>query len=207
MRELPDHIVQALEDVRDIADAAVALLDRYDQEYRVPILVSMLVAATGGGPTIRTASIGPDPEVAGDIAKNEIDEPRRSPPDALGIVAAAANVDQADLRRIVQVTDDGAVKLLPSVAGRSMAERANRAVAVYCFIKEHGFEQLDVGVEELRGLCIEQGAYNSPNFTRNLRKCPWLLEIGDRGSRDKQYRLSPQGEESAKVVLRELLEG
>ena len=126
-------------------------------------------------------------------------------PQGLGTVAVVAGVDQADLERIVHVEDDGFLKLLLRVDGRSQAERGNRAAAIYCFIKEHGFGERDIGTEELRRLCIEQQAYNAPNFTRNLQKSPWLLVIGEPRSRNKKYRLSPQGEEAAKTVLRELL--
>ena len=154
-----------------------------------------------------TASVGPHPGgEAGSIAQNEVGEASGPQLDGLGVAAAAAGVDEADLKRIVQLTDEGFVRLLPRVNGHSMAERANRAVVVYCFIKEHGFEEWDVGIEELRRLCVEQEAYNPPNFTRNFKTSPWLLEIGDRGSRKRKYRLSAQGKEAAKVILRELLE-
>ena len=173
MAEFPDDIAQALEGVRDIADSAVAMLDRYPEEYRVPILISMLVAATGRGSAMPTASVGPHPGgEAGSIAQNEVGEASGPQLDGLGVAAAAAGVDEADLKRIVQLTDEGFVRLLPRVNGHSMAERANRAVVVYCFIKEHGFEEWDVGIEELRRLCVEQGGVQPPKLHPKLQDEP-----------------------------------
>ena len=206
MTEPPNDIVEAVENVCAIADAAVERLDRYPEEYRVPILKSMLLAATGRAPMLPIGSAGVHLRgEPGSGGSEEVDESGAGL-DGLAIAAAAAGVDEADLRRIVQVTEDGFIRLLPRVDGRSTAERANRAVVVYCFIREHGFKQWDVGIEELRRLCIEQQAYNRPNFTRNFRQCPWLHEIGEHRSRDKEYRLSAQGQEAAKAVIRELLE-
>ena len=201
MAELPAKAMQELERIGAIADAAVAMVARYPEEYRVPILVSLLRAARVDEPWTRDDSPRSSP---GRGPSEMVDRERDA--DALGAAAVAAGVDQAGLARIVQINEGGSVKLLPRIAGGSMAERANRAAAVYCFIKEYGFGQRDVGVEELRRVCDEQKAYNRPNFTRNLRKCPWLLEIGDHGSRKRKYRLSAQGEEAAKAILRKLIE-
>ena len=178
------------------------MLDRYPEEYRVPILVSLLAAASSGGSAMRTPSVTHDSSSDADSIVPREGEYR---PEALGAVAAVAGVDQADLERIVHFGDDGFVKLLLRVDGRSVAERANRAAAIYCFIKEHGFGERDVETEELRRLCVEQQAYNAPNFARYLKDCPWLLVIGEPRSRHKKYRLSTQGEEAAKILLRELL--
>lgn len=202
MTDLPDDIVQGLERAAAVADAAVAILDRYPGEYRAEILAFLLAAADRRGSPARGLSAAPRsgsetddvPEVKGEDESN-----------ALGAVAAAANVDQVDLERVFVLDDDGFAKLLLRIDGRSMADRANRAAAIYCFLKEHGFGQRDIGIEELRRLCIEQQAYNAPNFARNLKKCPWLLVIDEPGSRDKKYRLSAQGEEVAKLILQELL--
>ena len=99
------------------------------------------------------------------------------------------------------------MRLLLRVEGASKAERTTRAAVIYCFIKEHGFGQPDVETEELRRLCKEQQAYDSANFARTLQKSPWLLVIGEPRSKKKKYRLSSQGEETAKTILQELLHG
>ena len=202
MADLPDHVVQALEEAGVVADAAVKMLDRYPEEYRVPILVSLLNAASTHRPATRTPSVAPDSGSHVDIV---VPAEIEYGPDALGLAAAAAGVHQVDLERIIHVGDDGFLKLLLQVGGNSVAERANRAAAIYCFIKEHGFGEQDVGTDELRRLCIEQQAYDAPNFARNFQKSRWLLVIGEPRSRKKQYRLSSQGEEAAKAALRELL--
>ena len=129
------------------------------------------------------------------------------PADGLGAGAAYAGVDRADLERIVHVGDDGSLSLPLPVEGASKAERTTRAAVIYCFIREHGFGQLDVETEELRRLCKEQHAYDPANFARNLQKSPWLLVIGEPRSKKKKYRLSAQGGKTAKIILQELLDG
>ena len=78
---------------------------------------------------------------------------------------------------------------------------------MYCYIKEYCFGQRDVETEELRRLCEEQKAYDVANFARTLGESPWLYVIGEPRSRKKKYRLSPQGEETAKTILQEVLDG
>ena len=202
MTDLPNDVVRALKRAGAVADAAVAMINRYPEEYRVPILESLLTAASGHQPAMRTQSTPPDPGSYFEVVDQEDNESQAEP---LGLAAAAADVHQVDLERVFHVGDDGFLKLLLRVDGRSMAERANRAAAIYCFVKEHGFDERDVGIEELRRLCVEQQAFDPPNFARNLQKSRWLLVIGEPRSRKKRYRLSPQGEESAKTALRDLL--
>ena len=198
MADLTHDVVQILERAGAVADAAVAMLDRYPEEYRVPILESLLVAGNGGGWALRPPSPTTDSSEDADTIVAEKGG-------SLAAAAAVAGVDQDDLERIVHLGDEGFVKLLLQVDGRSVAERANRAAAIYCFIKEHGFGERDVEIEELRRVCIEQKAYNAPNFARNLQKSPWLLVIGEPRSRHKEYRLSAEGEHEAKTTLQELL--
>ena len=202
MADLPDDVVQALDEAGVVADAAVKMLDRYPEVYRVPILVSLLKAVTAHWPAMRTPSVASDSGGHVDVV---VPAQIEYEPDALGVAAVAAGVPQVDLERIIHVGDDGFLRLLLRVDGSSMAERANRATAIYCFIKEHGFGEKEVGIDELRRLCIEQQAYNAPNFARNLQNRRWLLVIGEPRSKKKQYRLSPQGEEAAIAALRELL--
>ncbi len=201
MADLPNDVVQALEEAVGVADAAVEMLDRYPAVYRVPILVSLLKAASTLRTATRAPSVAPDPGGYYEI----VDRDTECQLEPLSVVADVAGVDQVDLERIVHLEEDGRFKLLLPVEGRSKAERATRAAALYCFIKQHGFDERDAGTEELRRLCIEQQAYDAPNFTRNLQKSRWLLVIGKPRSRNKKYRLSVHGEEEAKTILRELL--
>lgn len=202
MPDLHRDVLQAIKRAGAVADVAVAMLDRYPEEYRVLILESLLEAASTHGPAAPTPPVAPDSGSYVDIVPAEIEHG----PDGLGLAAAAAGVRQVDLERIFHVGEDGSLKLLLRVDGRSVAERANRAAAIYCFVKEHGFGERDVGIEELRRLCIEQQAFDAPNFARNLQNSQWVLVIGEPRSRNKLYRLSAQGEEAAKTALQELLE-
>ena len=178
------------------------MLPRYPEEYRVPILVSLLAAASGAGSAMHLPAAARD---SGSDAEGIAPEEGKRRPMGLGGVADVASIDQADLERIVHLGDDGFVKLLLRVEGRSLAERAKRAAVIYCFIKEHGFDERDVGIEELRRLCVEQQAYDPANFARSLQDTPWLLAIGEPRSRSKKFRLSLQGNEQAKIILRQLL--
>ena len=204
MADLPKDVVQALERAGAAAEAAVAMVDRYPEEYRVPILVSLLRAASGSEWATRTPAIASDSGGSLDMLVRDEGE---FPADGLGAAAAYAGVDQADLERIVHVGDDGFLRLLLRVEGGSKAERTTRAAVIYCFIKEHGFGQQDVETEELRRLCKEQQAFDTANFARSLRKSPWLLVIGEPRSKKKKYRLSAEGEKKAKTILQKLLDG
>lgn len=203
MVDLPKDVVQELERAGAVAEAAVAMVDRYPEEYRVPILVSLLQAAGASGRATRQRPVSGDPRGSADRV---LGDEGAKPTDGLRAAASAAGVDPVDLERIVHLGDGGALRLLLGVGGASKAERTTRAAVVYCFIREHGFGQQDVGIEELRRLCKEQQAYDPANFARSLQKSPWLLVIGEPRSKKKKYRLSPQGEETAKTILQELLD-
>lgn len=204
MAELPKDIVQTLERAGAVAEAAVGIVDRYPEEYRVPILVWLLRAASGSGSATRKLAVTDDPRGRADtVLENE----GENPADRLAAAAATAGVDPAHLERVVHLGDDGSLRLLLRVEGRSKAARATQAAVMYCYIKEYCFGQRDVETEELRRLCEEQKAYDVANFARTLAESPWLYVIGEPRSKKKKYRLSPQGEETAKTILQELLDG
>lgn len=203
MADPPEDIVRALERAGAAAEAAVAMVERYPEEYRVPILESLLWAAGGAGSATRKLAITRD---SSDSAEAVVEDGGENPADGLAAAAAAASVDPAHLERVVHLGDDGSLKLLIRVDGRSKAARATRAAVMYCYIKEHCFDQRDVGIEELRRVCEEQKAYDAPNFARSLRDSPWLFVIGNPRSKTRMYRLSSAGEEQAKTILQELLD-
>ena len=99
------------------------------------------------------------------------------------------------------------MSLLLRVDGRSKADRAIRATVVYCYIMERGFGQRDVDSEELRRLCKEQKAFDPANFARTLRESSWLFVVGEPRRKKWKCRLSVEGEEQAKNILQELLDG
>ena len=203
MADLPKDVVQALEHAGAAAEAAVVMADRFPDKYRVPILESLLRAAGRSRSATRKLPATRAPGGSADMVL----EDEENPADGLAAAAAAGGVDATRLERIVHLRDDGSLRLLLRVEGASKAERTTRAAVIYCFIREHGFGQQDVETEELRRLCKEQQAYDSANFARTLQKSPWLLVIGKPRSKKKKYRLSSQGEETAKTLLRELLHG
>ena len=202
MADLPKDVVQALEQAGADAEAAVVMVGRFPEEYRVPILESLLRAAGRSRSVARKLPATRAPGSADMVLEDE-----ENPANGLAAAAAAGGVDATDLERIVHLGDGGSLRLLLRVEGASKAERTTRAALIYCFIREHGFGQQDVETEELRRLCKEQQAYDSGNFARTLQKSPWLLVIGEPRSKKKKYRLSPQGEETAKTILKELLHG
>ena len=89
MADLPKEIVEALERAGAAAEVAVAMVDRYPEEYRVPILVSLLRAASGWNPGARKPAVAGDPDGGADMVVQDYGE---SPVGGLRAAAAAADV-------------------------------------------------------------------------------------------------------------------
>lgn len=182
-----------------LVEAAIEFAEQYDEQYRPAIVQALLstraTPVRGSGvqknkPEQRTQEISVTPISHGGLAS----------------LAKEIDVDPRALSRIVDVSDDGAVQILARIDGRSKAKRAYQYAALYCFIREKALGQLDTDIEELRSLCEQHGCYDAPNFQRNFRNNDYLLEIGNRGTRvGKRYRLSSEGEDAARRILKELL--
>lgn len=186
-----------------VIEAAVSVASKYNQPYRQAILTALLWHAGGGRVSVPSRpAMGEEstPRAAGRVAT-----PSPVPPPGLEAAAEAADVDPDAVHRLIEVHDDGTLDILARIDVPTMAEAQNRYGAAYCFLKEKGFNEFTVDIEELRRVCEYHGVYNAPNFTRNFRKANLLLEIGQRGSPDKRYRLSPKGERVAKEVLQKMV--
>lgn len=181
-----------------LIEAAIDLASNYPEAYRVPIVEAILRGETDRFPQAVANETGADISPADEgIAAREAK--------GLAGAAEAADVSVVGLSRIVRVTDEGELELLARVKGRSTAEKCRKAAVVYAFLQEKAFNRLDIDIEELREVADRQGAYDSPNFTRHLRAEDLLLEMGERGTSKKEYRLSPKGEQAAKEFIRELV--
>lgn len=184
----------------DVVRAAIEFAERFDGQYRPAIVQALLTSAVPAGPVARADTSQPKGEKSHGLNVTPIAH------GGLAAVAKNLDVDPRDLGRIVDVDEDGTVRILARIDGNGKSVRANRYAAVYCYLKEKALGQLDTGIEELRDLCENHGCYDRPNFQRNFRNNDYVLEIGNRGTRiGKRYRLSPQGEAEARRILQELL--
>lgn len=191
-----EHGAPDLSGWEPLLDAAVNLADKYPEKYRSAIVEAVLRTGANGIPR-------PD----GGASAPGYGEDQGSPShDGLRAVAESADVDLAGLRRIVRTTDEGELELLARVRASSTAEKCRKAAVVYAYLQEKALGRLDIDIEELREVAKRQGAYDSPNFTRHLRAEDLLLEMGESGSSQKEYRLSPTGEQAAEEFIRELVE-
>lgn len=184
---------------RPLIDAARAVAENYEEPYRTVVFETLLKT----GQPRQDVSAPPQAESRIEGPETVVAE------EAEGLAGAAqeAGVPVEALRRIVEIHEsDEDLELLVQIGGDTRSEKANHATAVYLFLREQLFGHLEVDSEDVRELCKQQGAYDSANFTKNFRNNDLILERGKRGSPKKRYRLSQQGVEAAKEILRDVLD-
>jgi hypothetical protein len=125
-----------------------------------------------------------------------------TPTTPIGKLALSLGVPAASLSRVVDIGDDGSIRILGRVEGRSIREKQGRLSAIYCFVHEQTSAEMYADVETLRALCIAHGAYDSANFTANFRRDQLLREVNDRPD-GRRYVASKQ----ALALAAELLKG
>lgn len=181
---------------KPLVQAAVELAEEFPPEYRTAIVTGILQRQHPGGPRLERAPSSPGFE----------GEPHdgSSP---LGRLAGAVDVPLDALQRLFVIDDNREVEIRARIDGRSIAERQNRYSAVYAFVREKALGELDTDLDKLRELCERHACYNAPNFTRNFRTKGLLREYGAKGTSQKRYRLSSDGEAVAEQLIRELTGG
>lgn len=188
-----------LSHLRPVIDAAVELATNYDQEHQEVILKAVLGSALPEG--------AGEPAPPATVEEGGVPQPEEAyPASGLAAVAQEAEVPLDSLRRIIEVDEEKeSIEILAKVEGNTTAARARRASAVYIYLKEKLFGEQEVDIDELRDVCRRQNAYDSSNFTRYLGGQDLLLERGEPGTSDRQYRLDPRDLDKAKAIIRQLV--
>lgn len=190
-------------ELRPLVDAAVGFAQDYPEQLQPAIVQALLSQASRrAGPVTGTG------EPQGELALGDTGAAARQTANGGRSIARLAEelaADTSAVRRVVDIDGEGGLHVLIRVEGNNNSELQNRYAAVYCFAREKAFGELDTPIDELRDLCQERRCYDSANFTRNFRTGDYLREIGGRGSRNKRYRLSAEGEAEARRVFAEHL--
>lgn len=181
-------------------DSAIEFANDYPAEFRPAIVQALLTTVRGGTHGASEAGIEAPFESHGTQTLSHIERA-----DPIGRLAAEVDADPSAVRRIVEIDGDGRIHVLVRLRGEGNAQMQNRYSALYCFIREKALRELDTPIDELRALCEKHGWYDSANFTRNFRNGTMVREIGGRGTRDKRYRLSADGEAEARRIFDEHL--
>ena len=187
-----------LDSLKSAVQEAVDFANAWPDEYRPKVFDVALDQLIGG-----TTTLQPRPQVAGGSPV------RATPVVAAGLdgIAQEIGVDPEALARAVEIDGEGKVSILGRLDGRTRSEEQERYSIVYCYVKEKALGQFNTPIEELRGLCQTHGCYDGRNFTTYFRTASDLIrQIGDKGSHDKSYRLSPKGVETAKALLKAMAE-
>ena len=178
-----------------VVTEAVAFAEKWPETYRVrafDLALERLISVRPpvGNPTLAATSAPVTPIVTGGISA----------------VAREIGVEPRLLTRIVEIGEEGKISLLGRVDGRKNSELQVKYSAVYCYLKEKALGQLNTPIDELRALCQDRGCYDGDNFTSYFRNSDVFRELGERGARDRTYRLSNKGLEEAKVLLKTMAE-
>jgi hypothetical protein len=177
-----------------VVTEAVAFAEKWPETYRVrafDLALEKLISARPpvANPTV-AASAPVTPIVTGGISA----------------VAREISVEPRLLTRIVEIGEEGKISLLGRVDGRKNSELQVKYSTVYCYLKEKALGQLNTPIDELRALCQDRGCYDGDNFTSYFRNSDLFRELGEKGARDRTYRLSNKGLEEAKVLLKAMAE-
>lgn len=178
-----------------VVTEAVAFAEKWPETYRVrafDLAVERLISAGPpvANPTLSPASAPVTPIVTGGISA----------------VAREIGVEPRLLTRIVEIGEEGKISLLGRVDGRKNSELQVKYSAVYCYLKERALGQLNTPIDELRALCQDRGCYDGDNFTSYFRNSDLFRELGEKGARDRTYRLSNKGLEEAMALLKAMAE-
>jgi len=178
-----------------VVTEAVAFADKWPETYRArafDLALEKLISATPsvGNPAPAAVSAPVTPIVTGGISA----------------VAREIGVEPRLLTRIVEISEEGRISLLGRVDGRKNSELQVKYSAVYCYLQEKALGQLNTPIVELRALCQDRGCYDGDNFTSYFRNSDLFRELGEKGARDRTYRLSNKGLEEAKALLKAMAE-
>jgi len=175
---------------------AAAFADGMPKEYRARAFDLAFERLSGG--VARVAGLVSPPVMEPALAVTPIAT------GGLSALARELEVEPRALARVVAIGEDGKLSLIGRVESRTNAEMQVEYSAVFAFVKERVFNQLDVPSEELRDLCRSKSCYNQNHFTDYYARSDLLSPVGDANSR--AYRLTKKGVEAGKELLKKMIE-
>jgi hypothetical protein len=122
-------------------------------------------------------------------------------------VARHSQLTPDEVERTVTFGENEKIVILARIPGSSKKELQTQYSLLYLYLSEIGLGSRLVDIEELRKLCVEQGCYDTNNFTANFRKdvqSGLLREQGEKGGRTRRYLLSQKGILAAADLFRTL---
>jgi hypothetical protein len=185
-----------LADLGPVVNKAVAFAEAVPEHYRARVFDLAYERLTGGRAAVATP-----------VAAAAAEVPLEVTPIATGglaLLARELDVEPRALSRVVAISDEGKLSIIPRVDSRRNAQMQAQYSAMYAFAKERIFNQMDVPIEELRELCRSKSCYDLNNFTWNYKRSELLSPVGDNKSRG--YRLTKKGVEVAKELLKKMVE-
>jgi hypothetical protein len=189
-----------LAELGPVVNEAVAFAEAVPEPYRSRVFDLAYERLTGWSAAPVATPVAPSAPAAGEV-------PLEVTPIATGglaLLARELDVEPRALSRVVAISDEGKLSIIPRVDSRRNAQMQAQYSAMYAFAKERIFNQMDVPIEELRELCRSKSCYDLNNFTWNYKRSELLSPVGDNKSRG--YRLTKKGVEVAKELLKKMVE-
>ncbi len=199
----------SLERLAPLIESAQLFAERWDERYRIDVFRLALgkLLQTAGPSDVGTAA----GELAGKlgIAANERPTSRSNRPmfspsvgSPVEKLARALDVSADAVERTVQFGEGETIVILGRVEGKAKSSLQIKYSIIFIYIKEMALGSRMVDVEELRKLCVDQGCYDSGNFTTNFKSASDLMrEQGEKGARTRRYLLTQKGIGEAKGLL------
>jgi hypothetical protein len=201
---------RVLDELTSVIEYAVAFSERWDERYRSDVFRVALdrlsaihpgaveVPRASGGRTARTVAGQGGPGAMATAVDGA---------EGYQKLARALDLDIDSLERLVAFDDKGKLHILARVEGKTRRELQTKYSLAYLYVKEVGFGDRLVDVEELRDLCVEHACYDMANFTGNFAKdatAGLIRQHGEKGTRTRKFLLSKKGLDRAAELLREL---
>jgi hypothetical protein len=187
-----------LADLGAVINGAIAFAEDFPEEYRARAF-DLAVERLSGAPVSAAEGVAPAAPGATGAMTSIVTG-------GLAAVARDIGVEPRVLARVVSIGEDNKLSILGRVDGRTKADLQVSYSAVYCYIKERAFNQLDTPIVELRELCQLHSCYDMNNLTATFRKSDLIRELGEKGAQARTYRLSKKGVETGKALLQKMVE-
>lgn len=114
-------------------------------------------------------------------------------------------IEKDKLYEIIYFNEDKFKIIAHDIKGNSNAEKQENLTLLYCLAKEFVCDEI-VDSNEIRNICEEYGCLDSKNFSTYLkRRTNYFIISGDKGSPNKQIKLTVPGKKAARVLIKEMV--
>lgn len=115
-------------------------------------------------------------------------------------------VSKGELGQVIHI-DGSEFQIITTKIKGSKAEMQIKYCLLFCLAKDFFGEKL-VSSKELREVCQYFDCYDSGNFANNLtNKKSFFIPEGEKGSSNKQFKLTAPGKEEAKNIIISIIKG